>query len=144
MSTIVTSSCIFDSMSCSSHPHDALDTLMQRLESLGTDNGSTDGDYSFAGQPALVSTSHTVGGYHGFGSGAGAASVGSGTGEYMLLQSVGAFMADLAGRRSVLFPNIQREAGKDMRSSERILVCMRFWSGRLFLMFCSCFEVDND
>jgi hypothetical protein len=25
---------------------------------------------------------------------------------------VGAFMADLAGRRSVLFPNIQREAGK--------------------------------
>ena len=88
MSTIVTSSCIFDSMSRSSHPHDALDTLMQRLESLGTDNGSTDEDYSFAGQPpALVSTSHTVGGYHGFGSGAGAASVGSGTGEYMLLQS---------------------------------------------------------
>ena len=59
-------------------------------------------------------------------------------------ECVGAFMADLAGRRSVLFPNIQREAGKDMRSSERILVCMRFWSGRLFLMFCSCFEVDND
>jgi hypothetical protein len=45
---------------------------------------------------------------------------------------------------SVLFPNIQREAGKDMRSSERRLVCMRFWSGRLFLMFCSCFEVDKD
>ncbi len=113
MSTVVTSSCIFDSMSRSSHPHDALDTLMQRLESLGTDNGSTDGDYSFAGQPpALVSTSPTVGGYHGFGSGAGAASVGSGTGEYMLLQSVGAFMADLAGRRSVLFP---KSSGKLVR-----------------------------
>ena len=88
MSTVVTGSCIFDNMSRSSHPHDALDTLMQRLERLGTDNGSTDEDYSFAGQPpALVSTSNMMGGYHGFGSGAGAASVGSGTGEYMLLQS---------------------------------------------------------
>jgi hypothetical protein len=27
-------------------------------------------------------------------------------------ECVGAFMADLAGRRSVLFPKIQREAGK--------------------------------
>ena len=113
MSTVVTGSCIFDNMSRSSHPHDALDTLMQRLERLGTDNGSTDEDYSFAGQPpALVSTSNMMGGYHGFGSGAGAASVGSGTGEYMLLQSVGAFMADLAGRRSVLFP---KSSGKLVR-----------------------------
>ncbi len=29
-----------------------------------------------------------------------------------LLLDVGAFMADLAGRRSVLFPKIQREAGE--------------------------------
>ena len=42
-----------------------------------------------------------------------------------------------------LFPKI---SGKlvDMRSSERRDLCVRFWSGRLFLMFCSCFEVDND
>jgi len=33
---------------------------------------------------------------------------------------------------------------EDMRSSERRVLCIRFWSGRLFLMFCSCFEVDND
>ena len=32
--------------------------------------------------------------------------------------AVGAFMADLAGRRSVLFPKIQREAG-ETRSSDR-------------------------
>ena len=32
----------------------------------------------------------------------------------------------------------------DMRSLERRDLWMRFWSGRLFLMFCSCFEVDND
>jgi len=39
-----------------------------------------------------------------------------------------------------------RSSGKlvDMRSLERRDLCMRFWSGRLFLMFCSCFEVDND
>jgi hypothetical protein len=60
-------------------------------------------------------------------------------------EDVGAFMADLAGRRSVLFPK-PRSSGKlvDMRSSERRDFCVRFWSGRLFLMFCSCFEVDND
>ncbi len=75
-------------MSHSSHPHNALDTLMQRLERLGTDTGSMDGDYSFVGQPpALVSTSNTVGGNHGFGADAGATTVGVGTGEYMLLQS---------------------------------------------------------
>jgi len=58
-------------------------------------------------------------------------------------ECVGAFMADLAGRRSVLSP---RSSGKlvDMRSLEKRDLCMRFWSGRLFLMFCSCFEVDND
>ena len=29
-----------------------------------------------------------------------------------IMSTVGGFMADLAGRRSVLFPKIQREAGK--------------------------------
>ena len=32
--------------------------------------------------------------------------------------NVGGFMADLAGRRSVLFPKIQREAGKKNKRYE--------------------------
>lgn len=55
-------------------------------------------------------------------------------------ECVGVFIADLAGRRLVLFPKIQREAGKigDLRR-RKILDEVR-----PFLMFCSCFEVDND
>ena len=50
-------------------------------------NAASDGDrYSGRTEPAQVSGGHGAG--------------------------VGAFMADLAGRRSVLFPKIQREAGE--------------------------------
>jgi len=41
---------------------------------------------------------------------------------------VGAFMADLAGRRSVLFPKIQREAGRyEIFGEERSLYEVLVW-----------------
>lgn len=43
-------------------------------------------------------------------------------------ECVGAFMADLAGRRSVLFPKIQREAGEnEIFGEERSLYEVLVW-----------------
>ena len=48
----------------------------------------------------------------------------------------------------MLFPIIQREAGRSQREAGKItkgsLRPNEVFAGRLFLMFCSCFEVDND
>jgi hypothetical protein len=46
----------------------------------------------------------------------------------LVLVYVGAFMADLAGRRSVLFPKIQREAGRqEILVEERSLCEVLAW-----------------